>query len=376
MISIFLFGSNQSDECSLEVTRFVNDNIAIVLKVLRDYVFDDNGYAINDYLELSQYRINVEQWNNWLEDLIQIVSSSNTRDYLMPHYKLLLYYTIKWFINCNDYPDTNKLLRFRVPQKLRHIIRDCQYLDTEEKKFTILQISNLKNYIGFIFEDLDFLPDYIATLTQLYLKSPECYAELFYDVNLKDYRDIMPKDIQELFDNFCSEIDDKNDYKTDISKIYNELIVACSFLQANAIFKDATENQRNDYIRDLFNYKGIYNTKDQTRRGLSGSGRDSGMPDIFLLNGQNSLSIIEGVNLRSVSKKTINDHINRIYKYDTLGNDVNFLVSYVQVPDFKSFWETYYGYISSFEYEYEKIFYFVDTKKEKSELKSAIVILN
>ena len=98
MISIFLFGSNQSDECSLEVTRFVNDNIAIVLKVLRDYVFDDNGYAINDYLELSQYRINVEQWNNWLEDLIQIVSSSNTRDYLMPHYELLLYCSIKWYI--------------------------------------------------------------------------------------------------------------------------------------------------------------------------------------------------------------------------------------------------------------------------------------
>ncbi len=57
-----------------------------------------------------------------------------------------------------------------------------------------------------------------------------------------------------------------------MNEILKQLLSACVKLQANAIYYNATEDQRNDYIRDILDSAG-YDVKDQTRRGLSPSGQ-------------------------------------------------------------------------------------------------------
>ncbi len=56
---------------------------------------------------------------------------------------------------------------------------------------------------------------------------------------------------------------------------------ACVNLQANSLYYGATEEQRNDYIRDILDIAG-YDVKDQTRKGLSPNGKDVGEVDILI----------------------------------------------------------------------------------------------
>ena len=51
----------------------------------------------------------------------------------------------------------------------------------------------------------------------------------------------------------------------------------------------------------------------------------------------------------------MDEHIDKVYKYDTSGNAFNFLVSYVKVKNFGEFWEKYVEHIKKYKYPYEII---------------------
>ncbi len=61
-------------------------------------------------------------------------------------------------------------------------------------------------------------------------------------------------------------IEDAEDDRNQADRIIKDLVSACIKLQANSMYYGASENQRNDYIRDLMDTL-KYNVKDQTRRG-------------------------------------------------------------------------------------------------------------
>ena len=81
---------------------------------------------------------------------------------------------------------------------------------------------------------------------------------------------------------------------------------------------EESEDQRNDYIRDILEAN-MYLVKDQTRQGTSNSGKDSGEVDILIHEQSTAIAIIEALNLDSFNVGYLNTHINKIYKYDTLG---------------------------------------------------------
>ncbi len=64
-------------------------------------------------------------------------------------------------------------------------------------------------------------------------------------------------------------------------------------------------------------------------------------------------SLFEALNLTSLNTSYLDAHIEKIFKYDTLGYRYNFIVSYVSVKDFNAFWTKYLGHIKKYEYPYQ-----------------------
>ncbi len=138
--------------------------------------------------------------------------------------------------------------------------------------------------------------------------------------------------------------------KTFIGKLFS----ACVKLQRNPLFIDASEDQRNDFIRDLLE-TGEYQVKDQTRQGLSASGVSTGEVDLLVQYNELPLCIVEALNLSSLNKAYLNLHLDKLYTYDTLGNKFNVVLSYVTIGNFGAFWERYLTHIKEHTYPYQLI---------------------
>ena len=158
-----------------------------------------------------------------------------------------------------------------------------------------------------------------------------------------------------------------------IDRLYN----ICIKLQGNAKYINATEDDRNDYIRDMlgqFNYV----IKDQTRRGLSSTGISSGEVDILVEKDKLPFSIIEALNLKYLDKDYLAKHLRKIYTYDTIGNLFNVCLVYAELKDFVSFWEKYCNFVKSFKYPYPLLpcDETLDNEYEGSEIKIMTTIHN
>ncbi len=111
------------------------------------------------------------------------------------------------------------------------------------------------------------------------------------------------------------------------------------------------ENTINDYFRDMFLSKGYDETKDQTRHGISLSGKDAGEVDILFTKDGNEIALFEGLKLSSVDKNYIDMHIKKaIENYNALGT-ATFIVAYIKTPNYQNFWERYTEYLKSYKYD-------------------------
>ena len=103
-------------------------------------------------------------------------------------------------------------------------------------------------------------------------------------------------------------------------------------------------------LRDLLFMKGYTEIKDQTRHGLSVNKKDSAEVDILLTKDGKEIAIYEGLKLSSVSTTYIDTHISKaVVNYNALGTST-FIVAYVDVSDFDSFWNRYVSYLQSYSF--------------------------
>ena len=130
----------------------------------------------------------------------------------------------------------------------------------------------------------------------------------------------------------------------DLLQIGQRFCLNCSFNGASS------ENSMNDYFRDLLFMKGYTEIKDQTRHGLSVNKKDSAEVDILLTKDGKEIAIYEGLKLSSVSTTYIDTHISKaVVNYNALGTST-FIVAYVDVSDFDSFWNRYVSYLQSYSF--------------------------
>jgi len=130
----------------------------------------------------------------------------------------------------------------------------------------------------------------------------------------------------------------------DLLQIGQRFCLNCSFDGASS------ENSMNDYFRDLLFMKGYTEIKDQTRHGLSVNKKDSAEVDILLTKDGKEIAIYEGLKLSSVSTTYIDTHISKaVVNYNALGTST-FIVAYVDVSDFDSFWNRYVSYLQSYSF--------------------------
>ena len=109
------------------------------------------------------------------------------------------------------------------------------------------------------------------------------------------------------------------------------------------------EDKRNRRIRDDLEMLG-YNVKDQTQRGLSGTGRGVGELDLLLCNdSKEPWTIIEALRVSSGAKTEWNEHLNKLVaNYNYFGAPCVYLLTYVDAneSDFMRIWNGYLSHIS------------------------------
>lgn len=112
----------------------------------------------------------------------------------------------------------------------------------------------------------------------------------------------------------------------------------------------SSENTINDAFRDMLSIKGYNEVKDQSRHGISSSGKDAGEVDILLTKDGREIAIFEGLNLSSVNTSYIDEHIDKaIINYNALGT-ATFVVAYVCSANFENFWERYSNHIKDYKF--------------------------
>lgn len=161
-------------------------------------------------------------------------------------------------------------------------------------------------------------------------------------------------DMQFRIDSMWEEIGNIGDTFTLTNDTVKDVISICSMLISNETYYDVFEDKRNSYVRDMLSAKG-YEVRDQTRHGLSPKGKNAGQIDISILNNQNSCLLIEALNLKCLCKKYIDIHLDKIFDYDVLGNEINIILNYVTVDNFEKFIEKYIGYIKERKWRYSMV---------------------
>lgn len=137
--------------------------------------------------------------------------------------------------------------------------------------------------------------------------------------------------------------------------IFDDLMAACLKLQRNVTFSHTSEDQRNDFIRDILETSGCssgYEVRDQTRQGKSAVGKNSGEVDLLIHRKGRPISIIEALNLTSLDRAYLSKHIDKIFTYDTAGNRINYILSYVTIADFSGFCDKYMKFITNYKYPF------------------------
>lgn len=165
----------------------------------------------------------------------------------------------------------------------------------------------------------------------------------------------------------------KNTKRYSYNWLLNSIVLACIKLQGNHLYRAVTEDDRNGFIKNILEAIG-FSTKDQTRWGVSNTGKTSGEVDILVEENNYPYSVIEALNLSSLDSNYLNLHINKIYKYDTTGLPVNFIVSYVTVKDFGLFWSKYKNHIADHQYPYslESVDYNIESEFDYSGIRVAL----
>lgn len=117
--------------------------------------------------------------------------------------------------------------------------------------------------------------------------------------------------------------------------------------------ENSSENSINDFFRDTLSLMGYNEVKDQTRHGISNSGKGAGEVDILITKDGKEVAIYEGLKLSSVNTSYIDNHIEKsIVNYNALGT-ATFIIAYVSTYDYENFFNRYFKHLQNIQFPME-----------------------
>lgn len=157
---------------------------------------------------------------------------------------------------------------------------------------------------------------------------------------------------KKIIDSF--EIREGNDRFFDYEKFKSDLLyISLVLMESRKSIYNENEDLINDRYRDALKIKG-YDVLDQSRAGESQSGKSVGERDLVIRHNQTGIveSVIEAFILESCDVSVIYNHYTKLIgKYDTNGNEQNFILVYSKAQDFEKLWEKYKICFTNFEEE-------------------------
>jgi small GTP-binding protein len=130
------------------------------------------------------------------------------------------------------------------------------------------------------------------------------------------------------------------------------LLDASQYLQGIAKSIQPYEDSRNDFITALLTSKGLV-VKDQSRWGVSATGKTIGRPDFRVFNPESGEeAVVEAFNLEHLAKGVIDMQLRKLFHYDSGGQERNFVLVYCDTSDFLKLWQKYLDHIAEIEFEH------------------------
>ena len=136
--------------------------------------------------------------------------------------------------------------------------------------------------------------------------------------------------------------------------LIKDIVSACQMMQSAKMYWNASEDERNTFVRDVLRAKEYY-ISDQTRSGKSGTGKNPGELDIEIRESADKpWTVYEALNITGfaqTSKDKWNEHLVRLLdNYNPVGYPFLFLVSYLECTKdrFKEIWLDYFEHLSTY----------------------------
>lgn len=200
-------------------------------------------------------------------------------------------------------------------------------------------INSILNHIGSCDEFIPLLEDLQNTENKNLKATIKFQLEKAYNYKQKN-RGYTNNYYKDMLDNYSLTSNVFFDYE----KLEKDLIeISLELMKSRKQISGEIEDLINDRYRSLLWAKG-YIVNDQTRAGESGSGKSAGEIDLEVRNKDTNVteSVIEAFELKTDNKKIREEHYEKlIKKYDTSGNENNFVLVYAKYSKFESLWEKY-----------------------------------
>lgn len=205
---------------------------------------------------------------------------------------------------------------------------------------------NLKKYI---IKEIDNNEPFVSLLKHIYLEEEINVNKVLQKIQKSNSNDIIDLLILEDLQNIS-----KISYNRLQKKLWEDLLWVLTELQNNHKNFNNSEDQYNAAVRSLLTAKG-YDIKDQTQRGTSSKGVNSGELDIMIFDKKSMpLSILESFNLNSIDTKSIIEHLTKLSeKYDSNGLRNNYAVIYAKNGKFDEFWKRYREFVPTIDFEHK-----------------------
>ena len=370
MLKMTFVENNPLTDLELRLIRFVNSNIVDIINSIMDMISD--GFDMAYYFPREYYRKNKKNCNEFIYDLRNTLNSHVIYESLTPLQSYVLFYIIDDWIKINS--GNQSLLKNTISDELRKesyeskgVPLDADKEKFKDKLFIIEKIENVDEYLGDCFEDTDFLEEEIRTMVELVINGRSFILGMEID-ELDNYIEVMPRDVYERYIRFKEKNGEKQ-LKESNNELYDDIIFCAEKIQCDSALRGLKEDKINKKIKDLLEAKG-YLTLDQTQQGKSLKGKEAGEIDILIKVNNFPVALIEAMKLKYVDKDYICKHIQKIYKYDTLGYSQNYLISYVDSKRFENFSKRYNKYIKEMEYPYAVINFDNKIERQYSELRT------